>query len=95
MRSTQHNLKQYTQWPTSSPLGTQQHAAPFNSASHLSNYCPVHQGADLAAPQQPPHHMAIPPSVKQHHNQPHRYHPTAAPPHIAQRNQIPMDEIRV
>ena len=77
-----------------SPLGAPQEVASVNSASHHSNYRPVPQGTGNVAPQQ--HQLiAVPPSVDQHHNQPYGYHPAAAPPHIAQRNQIPIDEISV
>ena len=102
MRTTHHYLKHHTQSPHQStnppqgfisPLGApQQEGASVNSASHHSNYHPVPVNV---APQQHSQPIAVPPSVDQHHNQPHGYHPVAAPPHIAQRNQILIDEISV
>ena len=96
LSQTSHIVTHQSTNPTQafiSPLGaTQQEAASVHSASHHSNYRPIPVNV---APQQRPQPIAVPPSVDQHHNHPHGYHPAAAPPHIAQRNQMPIDEISV
>ena len=97
MSQTSHTVTHQSTNPTQafvSPLGVapQEVASVHSAPSHHSTYRPVPVNV---APQQRPQPIAVPPSVDQHHNQPNGYHLAAAPPLIAQRNQMPIDEISV